>query len=129
MGLARLRLLVATALAGFAVAWLAYVKVYVPSGGRSIAWSEAVYTSRAVEPRFDAQTVSGEVLVVIELGPRSSTGYAVEITRVEEQRGRVLVVARERSPRLGDKTQPRVTFPALALTFRDVGKPVTLQWN
>ena len=129
MGRAHLRVLVAAALAGFTVAWLAYAKVYVPSGGRPLAWAEAPYTSRAVEPRFEVDTVGREVRVVIELGPRSSTGYAVEIIRVEEQRGRVLLVARERSPRLGDVTEPRVTFSARALRFRDVGKRVVLRWG
>ena len=41
-------------------------------------------------------------------GPRSSTGYALEIVRVEEKGGNINVVMHERTPSLGEPVQARV---------------------
>ncbi len=48
---------------------------------------------------------------LVAAGPRSSTGYALRIVRVEEDGGPVDVVVRERTPSLGDPVQARVTYP------------------
>ena len=64
---------------------------------------------------------------LVATGPRSSTGYALEVVRVQEQGGHVTVVVHERTPSLGDAVQARVTYPfrLIALNSR---KPVHLKW-
>ena len=68
-------------------------------------------------------------LLLVAAGPRSSTGYAIRIVRVAEQRRRVLVVVRERTPSLGEPVEARVTYPYRLITFHDTGKPVSLHWQ
>src|SRR4051812_32287524 len=64
---------------------------------------------------------------LVAAGPRSSTGYALRIVRVEQQGGRVDVVIREQTPSLGDPVRAGVTYPFRLLAL-DSGKPVHLKW-
>ena len=59
-------------------------------------------------PRIDFAT---RQLLLVSPGPRSSTGYGVEIVRVERRGDRLDVVVRERAPSLGDRMATRVTYP------------------
>ena len=63
----------------------------------------------------------------VAAGPRSSTGYALRVVRVEEQGGHIDVVVREVTPSLGDPVRARVTYPYRLLLF-DSTKPVQLKW-
>jgi PrcB C-terminal len=65
--------------------------------------------------------------VLVALGPRSSSGYAVEVESVREERGRVLVTVRERSPSLADNVRPRVTYPFRLITLPRGDKPVEIE--
>lgn len=149
MGHDRLRLLVAVALAGFAAAWLSYVHVYVPSSGRAVRWQTTaigrLQLARAKTDVFRTQSEYRDFLdglgvaptppridfsrddaVLLALGPRSSAGTSIEILRVEEQRGRVLVVARERyTPR----KQAVVSYPSVVVLVRATGKPIAVEWK
>jgi hypothetical protein len=64
---------------------------------------------------------------VVAAGPRSSTGYALRIVRVEESGGHIDVVVREQAPSLGDAVRARVTYPFRLLAL-DSDKPVHLKW-
>jgi hypothetical protein len=64
---------------------------------------------------------------VVAAGPRSSTGYALRIVRVEDRGGHIRVVIRERTPSLGDPVRARVTYPFRLLVL-DTHKPVHLKW-
>ena len=64
---------------------------------------------------------------LVAAGPRSSTGYALRIVRVEDIGDVVKVTIRERTPSLGDRDLPRVTFPFRLLVI-DSHKPVHLKW-
>jgi hypothetical protein len=64
---------------------------------------------------------------LVATGPRSSTGYALRIVRVEEKGGHIDVVVHERTPSLGDPVQARVTYPFLLLALQS-DKPVHLKW-
>jgi hypothetical protein len=66
--------------------------------------------------------------VLIVDGPRSSTGYALEVVRVTAQRSRVLVVMRERTPSLGDRVVPRVTYPYRLITIPRLARPTGLDF-
>jgi hypothetical protein len=153
VGTDRLRLLVAVALAGFAVAWLGYTRVWVRSGGEALAWRDGTAQLSRVQlarPRFEVfrgreafadflhEHVDAAVpvprvdfvrdlAVLLALGARSSTGYAIEVDGVTEERGRIVITARERSPRLGDTVAPRVDYPLRLIVLRDAGKPIVLE--
>jgi len=64
---------------------------------------------------------------LVAAGPRSSTGYALRIVRVQEQGGSIGVAIREVTPSLGDPVRPRVTYP-YRLLLLDSTKPVHLRW-
>ncbi len=67
--------------------------------------------------------------VLLATGPRSSTGYAVEVENVREERGRVVVHVRERTPSLGDPVAARVTYPYRLITLPRRDKPVEIIWE
>ena len=67
-------------------------------------------------------------LMLVTTGPRSSSGYAIEVQRVVEERSRVVVHAVERAPRLGDAVRPKVTSPYRLLAFTRLDKPVAVEW-
>jgi hypothetical protein len=64
---------------------------------------------------------------IVAGGPRSSTGYALRVVRVEQKGGHVVVVVHERTPSLGEPVQAHVTYPFLLLAL-DSHKPVQLKW-
>jgi hypothetical protein len=64
---------------------------------------------------------------IVAAGPRSSTGYALQVLRVEQKGGNVVVTVHEQTPSLGEPVQPRVTYPFLLLAL-DSQKPVHLKW-
>jgi PrcB C-terminal len=63
-------------------------------------------------------------VVVVSLGPRSSTGYSLRVQRVVERRRGVYVYLREQTPDLGDPVDPRVTYPYRAFALASNSKPV-----
>jgi protease stability complex PrcB-like protein len=131
--------------------WLAYTQWWGSGGAHRIAWRDlspqlgdveftrkvtAVYHSRRPFDRLLAATMPGRApkvprvdwsrdqVVVIALGPRSSTGYSLRIQRVVERRRRIDVYAREQTPSLGEPVTARVTYPYRAITMRSTTKPV-----
>ena len=59
-------------------------------------------------PKVDFST---RQLLLVSPGPRSSTGYSVEVLSARERGGKITVRVRERTPPLGEEVQPRVTYP------------------
>jgi PrcB C-terminal len=134
-----------------AAAWLAYTQWWGQGGEHDVAWRNlntelgrveftrrvsAVYGSPAPLKRLLAATMPGrapraprvdwsrEQVVVISLGPRSSTGYSLRVLRVVERRRSIDVFVRERTPSLGDPLEARVTYPYRAVAIRSTKKPV-----
>ena len=68
-----------------------------------------------------------EQALLVAVGPRSSSGYALDVESVREERRRVVVVVRERSPALGDRAVPRVTYPFLLIALPRSEKPVEVE--
>ena len=64
--------------------------------------------------------------VLIAAGPRSSTGYVLHVDHVTEERSRVVVYVRERTPALADSVAARVTYPYRLITIRRTAKPTSL---
>jgi hypothetical protein len=131
--------------------WLIYTQVWGTSGARPVAWTDltpklgmieftrkvtGVYHSRAAFLRLLEATMPGRVpklpphnwerdqVVVIALGPRSSTGYSLQILRVVERNRGIYVYTRERTPSLGEPVTPRITYPYRVLSMHGKAKPV-----
>jgi PrcB C-terminal len=66
-------------------------------------------------------------VLLVSPGPRSSTGYALEVVSVRERDGKVTVTVRERTPGLSDRVEPRVTFPYRLLSL-PAGRDVYVNW-
>jgi hypothetical protein len=66
-------------------------------------------------------------VLLVSPGPRSSTGYALEVLDVRERDGKVTVIVRERAPTVGQQVEPRVTFPHRLLSL-PAGKDVYVDW-
>jgi PrcB C-terminal len=76
-------------------------------------------------PRVDFST---RQLLLVSTGPRSSTGYGVEISEVRRHADRIDVVVGERTPSLGTGVAPRVTSPYRLLSLpRDAA--VYVDWR
>jgi hypothetical protein len=80
-------------------------------------------------PAFPRVDYARRRLVLVAAGPRSSTGYRVEILGATERRGAIRIVARERTPILAEHVQPRLTSPFRLITIPATGKRVYVQWQ
>lgn len=66
------------------------------------------------------------VAVFWAVGPRSSEGYALEILSVTEQKRRVVILGRERTPTLRRRVRIGITYPFRLLTIPRTRKPIFL---
>jgi PrcB C-terminal len=134
-----------------ATSWLVYANWWGHGGAHELAWQDlnprlgrveftrkvsAVYRSRAPFAHLLEATMPGRApepppvdfdrreVVVVSLGPRSSTGYSLRVERVVERRRGIDVYLRERTPSLGDPVEPRVTYPYRAIAVERSDKPV-----
>src|SRR4051812_22765805 len=81
-------------------------------------------TTPARAPRPPKLDWGRDQVVVISLGPRSSTGYKLVIDRVVERRRGIYVYAHEQTPALGEPVESRVTYVYRLLTMHGRAKPV-----
>jgi hypothetical protein len=70
---------------------------------------------------------SSRQVLLVSPGPRSSTGYDVEILSVRERDGEITVRVREQAPTLGEDVEPRVTYPYRLLSL-PAGNDVFVDW-
>ena len=68
-------------------------------------------------------------VVLVAAGPRSSSGYALDVLQVREERRRVVVTIHERAPTLAQPGKPQLAFPFRLLTLPRSDKPVELDWQ
>jgi hypothetical protein len=85
------------------------------------------YLSRAQARERPTVDFSKRQLLLVSTGPRSSTGYSIEILGVEERDGEVTVRVREASPELEDRVEARVTYPYRLLSL-PAGREVSVDW-
>ena len=131
--------------------WLVYTQIWGTGGEKPVAWRDVtssfgrvefahkalgVYHSRGSFERMLSGVMPGRAprpprlnwerdqVVVIALGPRSSTGYSLRIRRVVERRRGIYVYAREQTPSLGQQVTARVTYPYRVLAMHGSAKPV-----
>jgi hypothetical protein len=88
----------------------------------------ARYLNRAsAQGSAPAVDFSTRQLLFVAPGPRSSTGYSVQVLSVREQEGKITVKVRERTPKLSDRVEARVTYPYRLLSL-PAGKNVYVDW-
>jgi PrcB C-terminal len=75
-------------------------------------------------PKAPPLDFSRDQVVVVSLGPRSSTGYSLRVIRLVERRRGIYLTLHERTPTLGEPVEPHVTYPYRALAMRSSTKPV-----
>ena len=85
------------------------------------------YLARAHARETPTVDFSNRQLLLVSTGPRSSTGYSIEILGVEERNGKIALGVREVSPRLGDRVEARVTYPYRLLSL-PVDRDVVVDW-
>ena len=85
------------------------------------------YLARAHARETPTVDFSNRQLLLVSTGPRSSTGYAIEIVGVEEQDRTITVRVREVSPRLGDRVEAGVTYPYRLLSL-PADRDVVVDW-
>jgi hypothetical protein len=127
---ARLRLLVVAAVcAATAVGVVLHARGH--TGSRPVPWRDVSGQARHLDHRVAVFRVTkrGErERVLVSPGPRSSTGYRVQVVSVTEQRRRILLRVREVTPRLGRRVQARVTYPYVLIEIPRTRKHVALDW-
>ena len=137
-----------------AAAWLGWQALWAHGGDRPLPWSDVteatiaeplrselrVFRSRGALLRHLRRGTGSVTLpadldfdrfdaVLISAGPRSSSAYRLEIVRVTEERRRVVVTVRERTPSLARPGTARLTFPFRLILIERRGKDVTLDWE
>jgi hypothetical protein len=137
-----------------AAGWTAYTHLWQESGARPLAYRDLTAALAPLEPpaqterrfrrhdtlaayvrgvrpgeplRLPRIDFSREEAVFVATGPRSSTGYALDVVSAKEERGRLVIRFRERTPSLGEPQRARLTYPYRLLVFRNVHKPVYLE--
>jgi PrcB C-terminal len=104
---------------------------YGHTGSTPVAWkdvSDRVPSLDRSVAAFKVNKFDGRERILISPGPRSSTGYAVRIVSVTEQRRQILVEVREVTPHLGQRVQARVTYPYKLIEIPRTRKHVTIHW-
>jgi len=136
-----------------AAGWLAWQELWAHGGDRPLAWRDVTARTLAEPARsqltvFDSRAALQGVLgeegrsatvppidfasrdaVLVAAGPRSSDAYALSIVAVTEERRRIVIAVRERTPSLARPGTARLVFPYRLITIERRGKPVTLDWR
>ena len=69
---------------------------------------------------------SRRTALLVSSGPRSSTAYELEVVSVVEERRRIVVTVRERTPSLAAPGAATLAFPFRLITIEASRKPVAL---
>jgi hypothetical protein len=114
--------LVATA----AASWVAYVHLWRYGDARPLAYRLGTLQHfEPREPQTRVTTSGDEERVLITAGPRSSTGFSLEIERAVVERARVSIVVRE----VDRPGRAEITYPYRLLVFPKLAKPVHVHWQ
>jgi hypothetical protein len=84
--------------------------------------------ARGRVPPLPAIDWARDEVLLAAVGARSSTGYAVGIGSVSDQRSRIVVRVRETAPALGQPVAARVTYPYALATIPQSPKRVHFIW-
>ena len=121
-----IRAIVIATLAVCAAGWVAYVHLWRYGGARPLVYHlETLRHFETAHPFSRVTTTATEERVLIASGPRSSSGYALEVRRAVVERGRISIVVRE----LDKPGRAEVTYPYRLLVFPKIDKPVHVHWE
>jgi len=121
-----IRVAVIVLIAALVAGWLAYVHLWRYGDARPLAYRLATLKNfETPRPATRVTHVGDEEHVLITSGPRSSTGYSIQIRRAVVERGRISITVRE----LDRPGHAQLTYPYRLLVFRDLGKPVHVHWE
>jgi hypothetical protein len=121
-----IRAVVIAALAACATGWVAYVHFWRYGDARPIVYRlGTLHDFESAHPFSRVTTTGTEERVLIASGPRSSSGYALEVRRAVVERGRISIVVRE----LDKPGSAGVTYPYRLLVFSKLDKPVHVHWE
>jgi hypothetical protein len=113
-------------LVALALAWVAYVHLWRYGAVRPLTYRlvtlERFESSR---PLARVTTNGANEHVLITAGPRSSTGYSLEVRRALVEHGRISIVVRE----LHKPGRAALTYPYRLLVFPKLDKPVHVHWE
>jgi hypothetical protein len=134
-----------------AAGWLGWRQLWAHGGGAPLGWEDVTAATLAEPLRAELRVfrtreslrehltrggrsatvprlrLAGREAVLVSSGPRSSSAYAVEVLEVREERRRVVVTVRERTPSLARPGAARLVFPFRLITIERTGKPVALE--
>jgi protease stability complex PrcB-like protein len=109
---------------------VAYEHLWLHGGAQPLHYRYAsLHGFEPARPLSKASVSDGLEHVLVSPGPRSSSGYSLDVVKAEVERGRVLIVVRERSPTLEHPGRPGVTYPYRLLVFPNPHKPVHVGWE
>ena len=77
-------------------------------------------------PRAPTIDFAHREAILVAVGPRSSTGYALRVVKVRETSDRIAVTVQERTPTLGERVVARVTYPYRLITIPRIDKRLLL---
>ena len=121
-----IRAAVIAVLIAAAAAWVAYEHVWRYGDAHRLAYRlGTVPNFEAAHPLSRVTTRGRQERVLITAGPRSSTGYLLEIVRAVVERGRVSIVVRE----VDRPGRAQITYPYRLLVFPKIDKPVHIHWE
>jgi hypothetical protein len=121
-----IRATVVVLVVAFATGWIAYVHVWQHGDAHPLPYRlETLSNFEPREPQTRVTTSGQDERVLITAGPRSSTGYSLEIVRAEVERGRVYIVVRE----VTEPGRAEITYPYRLLVFKKIDKPVHVHWE
>jgi hypothetical protein len=120
------RAIVIALLAACAASWVGYVHLWRYGDAHPLAYRLGTLPDfESAHPFSRVTTTATEERVLIASGPRSSSGYSLEVQRAVVERGRVSIVVRE----LDKPGRARVTYPYRLLVFPKLDKPVHVHWE
>ncbi len=85
-------------------------------------------TTLAPHPRPPQIDFGRQEAILVAVGPRSSTGYALRVESVTTKGGSIDVVVRERTPTLAEHVTPQLTYPFLLITLARSTKHVHVRY-
>jgi hypothetical protein len=136
-----------------AAGWLAWQELWARGGDTPLAWRDVTGRTLAEPERSQLQIFRsadelGRALreggrsatvppidfarreaILVAAGPRSSSAYVLDVVALTEERRRIVVSVRERTPSLAEPGVARLTFPFRLITIERRGKDVALDWR
>lgn len=85
----------------------------------------ATFGKHPAPPRIDFRR---DEAVLVTTGPRSSTGYSLQVESATAKGGAIDIWVRERTPSLGEHVTPKLTYPLLLITIPTSTKHVHVKY-